>query len=69
MNNQADIIPISKHVRALWSDLGDTPVDENDCITEIFGGFPPGTHREDIWHWFEEAFSIPVHSLMLPTNA
>ena len=22
--------------------------------------FNPGTHREDIWHWFEETFDISV---------
>ena len=31
------------------------PVDEADCeiIEEPFLHFPAGTHREDIWHWFE----------------
>lgn len=23
-------------------------------------GFPTGTNREEIWHWFEEQFNISV---------
>jgi len=41
--------------------FGKIGVDENDCITENFFHFPIGTHREEVWHWFEEVdkkFSI-----------
>lgn len=41
----------------LWTELGDVPtVDEGidaDTIEVPFLHFPIGTHREDIWHWFE----------------
>lgn len=45
----------------LWSLLGDIPtvgddtdnIDDVDCIEESFLHFPIGTHREEIWHWFE----------------
>lgn len=48
----------------IWKELTNTPVDANDCITEIFGGFPAGTHREKIWHWIEDTFNVCVHDLM-----
>lgn len=42
---------------ALWDRLGDVPTfpegEQVDCIEEPFLHFPAGTHREDIWHWFE----------------
>jgi hypothetical protein len=37
----------------LWRLLGDTPTDDEDNIDQSFLGFPMGTPREDIWHWFE----------------
>lgn len=44
-------------LKQLWDQLGDTPTgfegDDVDCIEEPFLHFPIGTHREDIWHWFE----------------
>lgn len=43
---------------ALWDQLADVPVGYDgpdvDCIEEQFLHFPEGTHREDIWHWFED---------------
>lgn len=53
----------------LWDELGDVCIDDNDCIETAFYGFPAGTHREEIWHWFEDAFAeqgITVHGLMYP---
>lgn len=44
---------------ALWEILGEIPVSEGndevaaDTIDESFLQFPIGTHREEIWHWFE----------------
>lgn len=49
----------------LWADLGDIPtVFEGEHVDEIeqeFLHFPVGTHRENIWRWFEsmnEKFSV-----------
>ena len=53
-----------KEARQLWKKLGDISIDNNDCITSPFLDFPKGTHREDIWHWFEEQYDISAHSLM-----
>ncbi|WP_051516941.1 hypothetical protein [Herbaspirillum sp. RV1423] len=42
-----------------WEKLGNIPVSEGtvdvdaDTIEESFLQFPVGTHREEIWHWFE----------------
>ena len=33
---------------------------ETEEIEEPWKHFLPGTHREDIWHWFEERFNISV---------
>ena len=43
----------------LWEDLGNKPVaqsyeDDPDTLQSAFLHFPVGTHREDIWHWFED---------------
>lgn len=37
----------------LWDSLGDVPTDEDDAIEVKFLDFEKGTHREDIWRWFE----------------
>lgn len=33
-------------------------------MDEPFLGFPAGTHREDIWHWFDERHSRGVAYLL-----
>lgn len=51
----------------LWYHFGTIPIDEEETIEEMFLDFEPGTHREDIWHWFEEFFDLNVHDdLMFP---
>lgn len=48
-------------VKELWEDFGDVPMDpETECIEDFWGRFFPGTHREEIWHWFEETFHVSV---------
>lgn len=48
----------------LWDQLGDTPVDDEGRIQEVFRHFPVGTDREDIWHWFEAEYGVSVADLM-----
>lgn len=48
----------------LWKELSNIPINENEEIEERFLHFDIGTHREEIWHWFEEEFNISVHDLM-----
>lgn len=42
---------------ALWNQLADTPVNDEDELDEPFHTFPKGTPRADVWHWFEAANS------------
>jgi hypothetical protein len=53
-----------KKVKVLWQKLGDIPTDDRDCIELPFQHFQVGTHREEIWHWFEDSFGIAVFDLM-----
>lgn len=48
-------------VRELWKDFGDVPMNpETECIEDIWGRFFIGTHREEIWKWFEDTFYVSV---------
>lgn len=29
---------------------------ETECIETAFMDFPAGTHREEIWHWFDKKY-------------
>lgn len=52
-------------VKELWENFGDVPMNPNtECIEDFWGKFCPGTHREEIWHWFEETFHVSVADLM-----
>ena len=47
--------------RELWSRFGDIPMDpETEEIERDWNAFKKGTHREEIWHWFEETFGVSV---------
>ena len=48
----------------MWDELEDVPVDENECIDIDWHGWSKGTHREEIWHWFDERHSKGVGWLM-----
>lgn len=43
----------------LWKEFGEVPMnpDTEEIVTE-WNGFPAGTHREEIWYWFEETFNV-----------
>jgi len=50
-----------KWIRQLWNEFGDVPMDpKTEEIEERWLCFGEGTHREDIWHWFEETFDVSV---------
>ena len=44
--------------------LGNIPINDNDEIEEDFLDFPIGTHKEDIWQWFDEIYPHGVYGLM-----
>lgn len=63
MNQSA--IDLWQAVVDLWHEFGDVPMDsETECIEVAWHGFPEGTHREEIWHWFEDTFGVSVYDLM-----
>ena len=43
-----------KELLGLWELFGNITVDEDDKIDVPFLHFKIGTHREVVWHWFEE---------------
>ncbi|MDY5027247.1 MAG: hypothetical protein SPF19_12135 [Oliverpabstia sp.] len=55
-----------KHIAELWNEFGNIPMDpETECMDASWHGFPRGTHREDIWRWFESQFpGVSVADLM-----
>lgn len=53
-------------VKDLWSSLADVSIDpDTECFTEPWGEFCVGTHREEIWHWFEDEFNVSVAEQLL----
>lgn len=58
------IILDDEKLEYLWEEFGDVLIDDNDCILDDFLGFERGTHREAVWHWFDERYSGGVAKLM-----
>ena len=53
----------------LWAEFADVPVDpETELLEEEFLDFPAGTHREDIWRWFDERYTKGVCHLLYQTG-
>lgn len=48
----------------LWQLFGEVSIDDYDLIMEEFLGFPEGTDRFEIWHWFDERYSKGVVNLI-----
>lgn len=54
-----------KQLEALWDQFADIPMDpETERMEEDFLCFPIRTHREEIWHWFDERHSKGVYYLL-----
>lgn len=54
-----------KELEALWNDLEDVPMDPiTETIETDFLDFGAGTHREEIWKWFDERYSKGVYYLL-----
>jgi len=46
-------------VKDLWEEFGDVSTNpKTEEIEEPWKHFLPGTHRKEIWHWFEETFNV-----------
>lgn len=51
----------AEYIKNLWLEFGDIPMDPcTECIDEEWNGFAAGTHREEIWEWFEDVYGISV---------
>lgn len=49
------------YIEELWSEFGEVTMNpETELIESEWNDFPAGTHREDIWHWFEDTFDVSV---------
>lgn len=53
----------------LWEEFSDVLIDDDECILDDFIGFEAGTHREEVWHWFDERYSKGVTYLMFGGGA
>lgn len=51
-------------IERLWDEFKDVPIDEDECIDIDWQGWSKGTHREEIWYWFDENHSKGVGWLM-----
>lgn len=48
-------------IKDLWADFADVPMNpETEQIEQQWGRFRKGTHREEIWKWFENMFDVSV---------
>lgn len=49
----------------IWDKFSDVPMDpETEKNEEMFMGWPAGTDREDIWHWFDRRHSKGIAYLL-----
>lgn len=46
--------------KALWEQLGNIPINEDEELDEDFMDFEKGTDRYEVWHWFEDKFDISI---------
>ena len=54
-----------EELEEMWRRFGDVPMDpETECIEEQFMGWGSGTHREEIWHWFDRRHSKGIAYLL-----
>lgn len=54
-----------EELEELWEQFGDVPMNpETECIEEQFMGWGSGTHREEIWHWFDRRHSKGIAYLL-----
>lgn len=52
-------------LEGLWTEFGEIPMDpDTECMETEFLHFPAGTHREEIWQWFDQRYSKGVGYLL-----
>ena len=56
---------LDSRAEELWHEFGDIPMNPlTERMEDWFMGFIPGTHREEIWFWFDKIHSHGVHHLL-----
>lgn len=64
-NDSAEKEYTDTELEELWENFGDIPMNpETEVMTADFLHFPKGTHREDIWKWFDQKHSKGVSFLL-----
>lgn len=59
--------PGIEKLREMWTEFGDIPINNDECIESGFYHWPAGTDRYEIWHWFDERCPNNLHDdLMFP---
>lgn len=53
-----------KALEGFWRELGDVPMDDEECIGQDWRGFDLGTEREEIWTFFDQHHSKGVAYLL-----
>ena len=43
-----------EELKRLWAKLGEIPINEDEEIEKDFLHFEKGTHRMEVWGWFDE---------------
>lgn len=56
--------PTPEDLSELWGLLGNVPVNNDGEIENRFFEYPAGTHREEIWQWFDQHHPEGVVKLM-----
>ena len=60
-----DKVYTDEQLEEFWSQFGAAPMDpETERMEDDFLYFPRGTHREEIWHWFDKRHSKGVVYLL-----
>lgn len=63
-NVMREVVLDDNKLEFLWGEFSDVLIDDDECILDDFLGFECGTHREAVWHWFDERYSGGVAKLM-----
>ena len=58
-----------EELRDLWLLFSDVSITDEDCIEEEYLGFPAGTCRFDVWHWFDARWPGGVYNLVYEGGA
>ena len=64
LNNESAKRLSGRLIENVFSMFGDVGCNDDEQIDEEFLGFPVGTYRSEIWHWFDEVYTDGVYKLM-----